>query len=361
MGRLSAGERNLVMTYQDLRHQVQATGLLERSGWLSLPMATLTFILGATSLAIVAFAPGAWRFAAILPLAMFWMQLGFFGHDAGHNQVFPRTEHNRRLGLFCFPLLLGMTFRPWVIKHNLHHVETNIIESDPDINHPLLAFTEEAALQRRGVLRWLVRYQAYAYPFLALFTTAAFRVDAWRYALGFTTPMRNGESYTRERRVELLLLSLNVVLWLVVPSVILGPLTWLPLFAAAQMLLGFQMAFVFAPNHKGMPMFTGANRLTFLEQQVLTSRDVSGGPVVDFMYGGLNYQVEHHLFPTMPRSNFSACQKLVRQFCADAGVKYTEESVVGSCRSLFGSLDEIGRLVFPKLTSVRAASEPVKG
>jgi fatty acid desaturase len=344
------------MTYQDLRRQVQAAGLLDRSGWYSVPLALGTLLLGVASFGIVVFAPGAWRFVAVPFLSLFWMQVGFFGHDAGHNQVFPRTEHNRRLGLLCFPFFLGMTFRTWVIKHNLHHVETNVVESDPDIQHPLLAFTEEAARERRGAVRWLVRYQAYAYPFLALFATSAFRFDAWRYALGLGDPRQRNDKFVGERRLELVLLGVNLVLWLGVPSVFLGPLTWLSLFVLAQMLLGFHMAFVFAPNHKGMPMFTEATRLSFLEHQVLTSRNVFGGPLVDFMYGGLNYQVEHHLFPTLPRQNFAACREIVKRFCLDNGVAYTEESVVQSCKSLFSSLNEIGKGVFQEFPRVEAVA-----
>ena len=106
------------------------------------------------------------------------------------------------------------------------------------------------------------------------------------------------------------------------------------------------MAFVFAPNHKGMPTYADASNLTFMEQQVLTSRNVRGGVLVDFMYGGLNYQVEHHLFPTMPRRNLPACRLLVRECCATAGLPYTEETLVQSFKTLFSSLDEIGRGAF---------------
>jgi len=312
------------MSYSDLRAQIQGMGLLVRTGWNSLPLALVAVMLGAIGIATVVLAPGAWRFIAAPVLALFWMQLGFFGHDAGHNQVFSRTEHNRRLGLFCMPLLLGISFRPWVIKHNLHHAETNVIESDPDIDHPLLAFTEDAARSRRGLARWVVRYQAYAYPVLALFATIGFRIDAWRYAVGASTKARSNK-YDAERRVELGLLFVNLVLWLIVPSLILGPIRWLPVFLVGQMLLGFNMAFVFAPNHKGMPMLVDSGHLTFLEQQVMTSRNVFGGRLVDFLYGGLNYQIEHHLFPTMPRRHLPACRRVVRTFCNDVGLSYTEE------------------------------------
>jgi fatty acid desaturase len=342
---LSGWSKKIHVTYQDLRRQVQAAGLLDRNGWSSFGLALVVLGFGVASLVILIIAPGAWRFGAVPFLAMFWIQVGFFGHDAGHNGVFPTTEHNRRLGLICLPLVLGMAFRPWVIKHNLHHAETNVLESDPDIQHPLLAYTMEAARERRGALRWLVRYQAYTYPVLALFTTVGFRIDAWRYALGGTALVQRSDKYDHERRVELGLLAANVLLWLGVPSIVFGAGLWVPTFIAAQMLFGFNMAFVFAPNHKGMPMFSEATRLTFLEQQVLTSRNVYGGRFVDFMYGGLNYQVEHHLFPTMSRRRFAACRDIVKRFCSNAGLAYTETSVGESCRLIFTSLDEIGRSV----------------
>jgi len=341
-----------VVTYSDLRQRVKDAGLLERSGWKSLPLALIAVALGAIALAVAIVAPGPWSLIAAPLLAVFWMQLGFVGHDTGHNQVFPRTQNNQALGLFCFPLLLGMCFRPWVIKHNLHHAETNVLDADPDIDHPLLAFTEEAARARRGVARWIVRYQAYLYLALAMFTTLAFRVDAWRYALKLSEPAQNSTRYAGERKIELLLLIANAVVWVAIPVLLLGAARWLPIFVLGQLLLGVNMAFVFAPNHKGMPIFTEETRLTFVEQQVLTSRNVYGGPIVDFLYGGLNYQIEHHLFPTMPRQNFAACQKIVKAYCHDVGLAHAEESVIGSCKSLFTALDDIGKLaLLPAPTS----------
>ena len=333
------------MTYTDLRQQVSAAGLLQRSGWKLVPLGLLTAALGGLSVAILAFAPGAWRLLAAIPLEMFWIQVGFFGHDTGHNQVFERTEHNRRLGLLCFPLVLGMTFRPWVIKHNLHHAQTNILGEDPDIDHPILAFSDDIARSRTGIGKWLTRYQAYAYPVLAFFTTLSFRFDAWRYASGNPAVPQKTDRYETERKLELGLLFGNMVLWVVIPSLILGPLTWLPIFAIGQAFLGFQMAFVFAPNHKGMPTYTDASHLTFMELQVLTSRNVTGGPLVDFFYGGLNYQVEHHLFPTMPRTNLGKCHEIVTAFCREIELPFTEEGVYGSCKILFETLDQIGRTV----------------
>jgi fatty acid desaturase len=337
---------NEQMTYAHLRRRAGEAGILKQSGWNYLPLALITIALGLIATVIVVVAPGWWRLLAAPAFSLFWIQVGFLGHDSGHNQVFARTSANRFLGMLCFPLTLGMTFRSWVIKHNLHHAETNIVGDDPDIEHPLLAFTEKTARSRQGFARWVARYQAFLYPLLAFGATFNFRFEAWRYAITGRTPWHSSKRYDSERRIEFFLLVGNAVLWIVVPSVLLGPVHWLPVFIIGQALLGFHMAFVFAPNHKGMEMFeSGAPRPTFLELQVVTSRNVYGGPLVDFMYGGLNYQIEHHLFPTMPRTNFGACRALVRAHCANAGIPYAEESVVGSCRTLFDELNRLGHMV----------------
>jgi len=86
----------------------------------------------------------------------------------------------------------------------------------------------------------------------------------------------------------------------------------------------------FAPNHKGMPVLGEQDSLDFLRRQVLTSRNVRGGPLVESLLGGLNYQIEHHLFPSMPRPSLRRCRLVVRAFCAQQGLPYCEKSLAGS-------------------------------
>jgi fatty acid desaturase len=129
----------------------------------------------------------------------------------------------------------------------------------------------------------------------------------------------------------------------------LGILTWLlgPWSALLVILLhkaagGFYLATVFAPNHKGMLEVDEDSDLDFLRSQVLTSRNVRASWLTDFWYGSLNYQVEHHLFPSMARNNVSRAHSIVRQYCAEIGVAYHETSLLQSYRELLGFLHEVG-------------------
>ena len=109
-----------------------------------------------------------------------------------------------------------------------------------------------------------------------------------------------------------------------------------------QGLLGLYLGVSFAPNHKGMPMLSADDESDFLRRQVLTARNVRGSWLVDFALGGLNYQIEHHLFPSMPRPNLRRAQALVHDFCARREIPYTECGLLRSYTEVLRHLHRVG-------------------
>jgi fatty acid desaturase len=105
---------------------------------------------------------------------------------------------------------------------------------------------------------------------------------------------------------------------------------------------GFYMGCSFAPNHKGMPPLTDEEEKDYLRRQVLTSRNVRGGRFTDWLLGGLNYQIEHHLFPSMPRPNLRRAKPLVERFCAERGVRYAETGLLDSYAQVLRHLHAVG-------------------
>jgi fatty acid desaturase len=98
----------------------------------------------------------------------------------------------------------------------------------------------------------------------------------------------------------------------------------------------------FAPNHKGMPIIGAEQKLDYLRRQVVTSRNVRGGWFVDQLLGGLNYQVEHHLFPSMPRTHLRKAQRLVQSYCAQHRIPYTETGLFASYACALRYLHTLG-------------------
>jgi fatty acid desaturase len=134
----------------------------------------------------------------------------------------------------------------------------------------------------------------------------------------------------------------HVALYVGVPLAVLGPWSTLLLIAVHQAAAGLYLGLVFAPNHKGMALIDADNRLGFVREQVLTARNVRPHPLVDWWYGGLNYQIEHHLFPALPRNQLRAARPIIRAFCREQGIPYHETSVAGSYREILGYLHAVG-------------------
>jgi fatty acid desaturase len=311
--------------YRDLKQRIQAAGLLERQPRYYLGKLLVTAALLALGLGLL------WRFhqpglAILLTLflSVVSVQLAFLVHDAGHRQMFAHRWQNALVGLLLGDLLLGISYGWWVQKHNQHHANPNHADLDPDIDLPLLAFSAEQAATKRGLPRLITKQQVYwAVPLLSLVVYGQ-RLASLRF---LAAP-------SRYRRWELAALVGHLVLYIGVPLLVLGPWTTLLVVLVHQACTGIYLGLVFAPNHKGMPLVDAKTPLDPLRAQVLTARNVRAHPVVDWCYGGLNYQIEHHLFPALPRNRLRAAQPLIRTFCQERGVPYYETSVMRSYQEI---------------------------
>ena len=142
---------------------------------------------------------------------------------------------------------------------------------------------------------------------------------------------------------EVALLSLSMLLWVVL-MIFLG---WrgIGIFVGSQIIASIYLGAIIAPNHKGMPVWAHGAKLSFLERQVLSSRNVTSRPVWDFLFGGLNYQIEHHLFPTLPRVHFKHARAIIKPFCAAHGLPDEEVDPLTSYRMVYAAFRRVGRAV----------------
>jgi fatty acid desaturase len=333
----SAPHRSANADYHDLRQQVQQRGLMApQPGYMAFKIVSTLALLG-LGLAWLAMAPNlGLRLLAAAFLAIVFTQIGLVAHDIGHRQTLRSARAAEWLGMIHGNLLLGISRHWWVDKHNRHHSHPNEEDNDPDLDIPFIAFSEEAARERRGLPRLIVRHQAALLFPMMLFQALALRHETARFLLA---------GRVRHLPVEVLFTIAHVVLY--VGFVVLVVPGWeaLAVIAVHQALFGLYMASIFAPNHKGMPLWESAGPPDFLRQQVITSRNVRSGIVNDFWYGGLNYQIEHHLFPTMPRNKLREAQAMVKHFCQQRGIPYHETGVLQSYREILAHLSEVSAVL----------------
>jgi fatty acid desaturase len=275
-----------------------------------------------------------WQLALAAGFAVLSTQLGFLGHDAGHKQVFASRRANYLLGVGLANILVGLSYGWWVDKHNRHHAHPNDEDKDPDISAGALVFTAGQARASSRVARWFYRYQAYEFFPLLLLEAINLRVSSIRYLLRRENPARTREA---------LLLAGHFAAYLTAIFLVLPPGLALAFIAVHQAVFGLYLGCSFAPNHKGMPTLSAEDDADYLRRQVLTSRNVRGHWFTDLALGGLNYQIEHHLFPSMPRVNLRRAQVIVRTFCAQHSVPYLETGAFASYAQALRHLNTIGR------------------
>jgi len=275
-----------------------------------------------------------WQMLTAAYLAVSFAQCGFLGHDAGHRQIFRSASANKAVGLVHGNLGIGLAYGWWVDKHHRHHTHPNQEGLDPDIDGEDLVFTTGQAEGRRGAGRFIARNQGWLYLPMLLLQAVSLHVSSVRAVMRPGYPGRGREA---------VLLGLHAVAYLGAIALVLSPGKALAFVAVHQGLLGLYLGLSFAPNHKGMPILTADDDTDFLRRQVLTSRNVRGGRLVDVLLGSLNYQIEHHLFPSMPRPALRQAQPIVRAFCRDHGLPYVETGLLESYRQAIGYLHWIGR------------------
>jgi fatty acid desaturase len=326
--------------YTQLSRQIKQAGLLDRRrGWYAAKIGSNLLLLAGGWVAFAMFGESWWQLVTAAYLAVVFTQLAFVGHDAGHRQLFRSRRANDLVGLLHANLGVGVSFDWWVGKHNRHHSNPNHEDLDPDISITALAFTADQASSKKGLVRLIARYQGWLFFPLLLLEAAHLHLASAKAIL------RGGHG--RTNLVEGLLLLIHVTAYLGALLVVLSPLQAVLFLAVQQGLFGLYLGCAFAPNHKGMPTLTQADELDFLRRQVLTSRNVRGSRLVDFLLGGLNYQIEHHLFPNMPRPNLRRAQPLVRAFCEQHDLPYAEASLFGSYAQAVRHLHAVGAPLRP--------------
>jgi fatty acid desaturase len=320
--------------YAELLRTVREAGLLDRRRRFYLTLlAGLLLALSLLVAAMVLLGDSWLQLLVAAGLGLVLAQLGFVAHEAAHREVFESGVANDWAGRVVGDLVVGISFSWWKDSHSRHHANPNRVGRDPSVERGLFAFTTEDAARSRGPA-WYVRRQGWFFFPILLLAGLDLHLQGFRRVLG--------RGRVEHRWTELTMLSVRSVGY---PA---GLLLLLPVgkagaFWAVQLtVFGVALASSFVPNHIGMPILPPGARVDFLRRQVLTSRNITGGWLVTALMGGLNYQIEHHLFPSMPRSQLRRARVLVRRYCGERGISYTETSLLEAYGTIVRHLNAVG-------------------
>jgi delta8-fatty-acid desaturase len=341
----------IVGRYRHLDSQIRAEGLYEcnyKSYMIELSRYSLLFT------GMLLFLHWGWYTVSALCMGVFWHQISFAAHDAGHIGITHDFQTDSVIGIFLADFMGGLSLGWWKKSHNIHHIVTNSPEHDPDVEYlPFLAVSHrffanlrstyyDRAMDYDAVARFWVKFQKYTYyPLLALGRFNLYRLS-WEYLLTGQAP-RKGPAWWH-RHLEIVG---QVFFWgwfgygIMYQSIpnnsdrllffFISHLTVLPLHVQITL------------SHFAMSTSDLGPRESFPQKMLRTTMDIECPEWLDFFHGGLQFQAIHHLFPRIPRHNLRRTQKLVQSFCNDVGIPYALYGFVGGNQKVIGALGEVSQ------------------
>jgi fatty acid desaturase len=324
-----------VTDYSTVLKRVQAAGLMQRrAGFYIVKISALLLVLIGAAAGFVMLGEHWGQVIVAALVALTVTQFMFLSHDAAHRQVFGSSKANEWTALLLGTGVGGVSLGWWNNKHTRHHQAPNQIGKDPDIDSAVLRFYDTDMPPRSRLAGWVYSRQGWwFYPVLIL---EALNLHIQSLV---TVATRRG---LKHRWVEGLLLTIRLGVY---PAALFVFLPW----GLATAFLGVQLAITglylgsaFAASHIGMPVVPKNSKIDFFRRQVLMSRNVSGGRAASFAMGGLNYQIEHHLFPAMPTPNLRLARPIVQSFCAEHSIDYHEVPIHRAWATVAAHLNRVG-------------------
>lgn len=324
----------LEASYQRMRQEVAGAGLFKRrygyyafyAAWLLVAFAASWYFITVTTNVYL-------QLLNAIFLGFVTVQGGMLGHDLAHEQVFESSRLNRGFGVIVWGLFAGLSESDWYHIHNTHHQHVNQLEHDPDVDIPFYFEKEQVPKNMGTIGRALFPYQHVLF-FLALPLLYITKTNAtWRRALTNFNVRHLFEVFFALSHFGALFFLLFYFLPLVTAILFLG---------VHFVVVGIYMSLVFAPNHKGEEMIAADSEVTWLNQ-IVSTRNVYSSSLIFFLFGGLNFQIEHHLFTRVPRPNYWKVHPIVKRFCKENNIPYYETTWPGSLREIYNSLKAVAR------------------
>jgi linoleoyl-CoA desaturase len=283
-------------------------------------------LLAAAALALFVLVPR-WfiRVPAILVSTMAMVALATIAHTASHNALSRNNAWNRIIFYLSYPFLLQMSARYWLYSHvQIHHPAPNIVGIDDDCDlRPTFAINE---IHRGGAERpFWQRIQWLTLPLLLPFNGFNIQRQAW---LRLTRELRNPDLRSSDAWLDLVCMTAHLVVFLLLPMLFFSPLAVVGLHLLRFSLIGMALFAVLAPGHFPAEAVCldrdQRDEGDFYLRQAVATVNFRTGPIGRWLCSGLEFQIEHHMFPSISHVFYPQLSPLVRQLCQRHGLPHRQ-------------------------------------
>lgn len=269
--------------------------------------------------------PGlAMRGLAILALAFFSVQAGFIAHEVGHGAITRDRRTAECIGQLFNTLLTALCYSYFSHIHRRHHPHCNDRGRDPDMQSELFSMYAQSAARKTGLGALISRHQAALIWILVWLQGFTLKIDSLQFL----------RRHREQTRVDQAVMLLHFVLWFVPPVLVLGIADALLNYALMTLLIGPYLGTIFLVNHIGTRVIEPGESISFFLQEITVTRNLGASRLHDFLFGGLNNHIEHHLFPSMATARLRSARRITRDFCRRHGIAYQEMSWFAAAREV---------------------------
>lgn len=325
------------LSFKVIQDRVRQAGLLENRNRYYAVKIIVNIIATAGGWVLFALVGNSWWQLLIAVYLGFWsVQIGLVAHDAGHLQIVRGRRGNALLNYLHLNLLLGISAGWWVHYHNRHHSHPNHLTQDPDlVGRPIALALGDRTRSVSWPRRLVIRHQTVL--FFSMFMLYSLGMRAASLAA-----LCRGRTALRTWAAEVTLIALHFGAYVAALVAVLPSSKVVPFIVVQHVVVGVYLGAIFAPNHRGMPI-RNDDEPDWVHRQVLTARNVRSTWITHFLFGGLNYHIEHHLFPTMPRPHLRKARLIVIDYCRENELPYYEVTAIRSYIEIASYLVSVSR------------------
>ena len=347
----SRTQTEIIRKYQQLDERIRAEGLYNCK-YKAYAIESIRYTL--LALTSYYFLQKGWFVLSAIFLGMFWHQLVFTVHDAGHMGITHNFHIDSCIGILISNFLGGLSCCWWKRNHNVHHIVTNSAEHDPDIQHmPFFAVSHrffqslkstyyDRIMTHDPFARFMLQYQHYLYYPILCFGRFNLYVLSWQYIFLSQGP-RKGPAWWH-RYLEI---AGQAFFWYWFGYLTLYrsiPDNWSRfVFVMVSHAVTMPVHVQITLSHFAMSTADLGVAESFPQRMLRTTMDVDCPEWLDFFHGGLQFQAVHHLFPRIPRHNLRRTQKLVMRFCEEVKIPYTIYDFTEGNGKVIGHLSDIAK------------------
>ena len=282
------------------------------------------------------------RLLALATLAFITVHAGFLAHEIGHGAVARGRRVTEAAGQLFHTFLTALCYSYFRHIHRSHHPHCNDRGRDPDIQSGVFSLYEQSAREKRGFARFVSRHQAVLIWVLVWLQGFTLKIDSLNYL----------RANPGAGRADRWVVAAHFAAWLVPPAAVLGLADALLNYALMTLLIGPYLGAIFLVNHIGTRVVEPDERLHHFFHEIAVTRNVGTSRLHDFVFGGVNNHIEHHLFPSIPSARLRAARRITREFCRRHGVAYREMSWFAAAREVTGHFRRVSAFV-PSDTQAR--------